>query len=247
MKHLEEGAILAIRDGMPVSSQARGHAEECSTCEGALALASQRASLVGSALGTLDTPVDVDGAKARVRARLDARRAAERPRRRAYLPLGRAAALLLVAGGAAWAMPGSPVRDWVSSTDSDAAVDSAPLEAVPAQAVEGGGIEVDMPAEGIVVSLSSVDGDSDVRLEWVDRPVARISAAAGSTYAFAEGRAEADVAPGPVVVEIDRAATSVTIEINGQVVFAGTASAATVTDGTASSTADGLVFPAPAR
>lgn len=247
MRHLDEGTILEIRDGALVPADARIHAGECSSCADALTVATQRAGVVGDLLDLLDRPVDVGGAKARVRARLDARRAAEEPKRALYLPLGRAAAILLFAAGAAWAVPGSPVRDWISDTDGTASFEGATLDPASPQALEGGGIEVEMPAGGIVIALSSVDGRSDVRLDWVDRPVARISAAAGSTYAFAEGRAEADVAPGAVVLEVARSASSVTIEINGRLVFAGTAESPTVTDADATRTGDGLLFPAAAR
>lgn len=220
MRHVDEGTIVAIRDGALVTGEARQHVESCSECARSLAEARRRAEAIGAALASPAEPLDIERAKRQVRGWLDDRRA-ERPRRRFPLPLGRAAALLLLAGGAVYALPGSPVRDWVRGSGSD----EAPAVATDQEVLAAGGIEVPMPEEGIRVSLASVAAGAAVELIWVDEPVARILAGEGTSYSFAEGRAEAIVAPGPVRIEISRSAPSVSLSVNGRMIFEGSADA----------------------
>jgi hypothetical protein len=219
MKHVDEGTIVAIRDGALVTGDARQHVDTCSECARALAEARRRGASIEAALAPRPETLDVERAKRRVRNRLDARRG-ERPRRRFLLPLGRAAALLLVAGGAAYALPGSPVRDWVRGPGPDP---EPIVAAMDQEALAGGGIAVPMPEDGIRVSLGSVTAGAAVELVWVDEPVARIYAAEGTSYSFAEGHAEATVAPGPVRVEVFRSAPSVSLRVNGRMIFEGSA------------------------
>lgn len=248
MKHLDEGTITALRDGALVLADARTHVHECLLCAEALSAAEARADTVARALGLVSEPVDVESAKARVRARLDGRRGSEVAPRRALWPLGRAAALLLVGAGAAWAMPGSPVRDWLRPEATTAAHGSATTAPV---AVEGapmdGGIEVGLRSGRIAISLEGVSDDALVTITWVDEPVARISGPAGSSYGFAEGRAEASVTAGPVEIEISRAAQSVVLEVNQRTILEGPASDPRISGEVVSRTSDRIVFAQTAR
>ncbi len=247
MKHLDEGAIVALRDGALVLSDVRTHAAECSACADALVAAEKRAVTIGRALDTIAAPVDVDAAKARVRARLDGKRAAEVPTRRILWPLGRAAVLLLVGAGAAYAIPGSPLREWIDPVDAAPSHAAATSSTVEPQAVEDGGIEVGLRAGAIAISLTGVRDEARITVTWVDERVARISAPVGSSYGFAEGRAEVSVTPGPVRIEVDRAATSVVLEVNGRMILGGPAANPRVTGEVVTQTADHIVFSLPQR
>lgn len=241
MTHLNEGIVIAIRDGALVPGDARVHAEECSVCAEALARARQRAEDIAEILGSMTADVDVEAAKASVRARLDELRAAERLRRRWIPSLGRAAALLLVAAGAAYALPGSPVRGWIESTQERLTVDP-PVAATSQERVDGSRIEVAVPDEGIHVGLRSVAPGAEVQVVWLDEPVARISAAAGSSYSFAEGRAEAVVTAGDVRLEIFRGARAVSIEINGRMVYEGSSDSPRLLEGVVTRNEDRMIF-----
>ena len=246
MKHLDEGTIVALRDGALVLSDVRTHAGECSVCAEALVSAEKRATTIARALHSIVEPVDVETAKARVRARLDGQRAAEVPSGRILWPLGRAALLLLVGAGAAYAIPGSPIREWLDPVEVAPSHGAASTVAEP-QAVDDGGIEVGLRSGAIAISLTGVGDAEQITVTWVDEPVARISAPAGSSYGFAEGRAEVSVTAGPIRIEVDRAATSVVLEVNGRMVLGGPAANPRVTAEVATQTPDQIVFTLPQR
>lgn len=239
MTHVDEGTIVAIRDGALVVGEARAHVESCPECARSLEEARRRAAAIEGALSMPVEPLETERAKARVRRQLDRRRDQALPGRSFPLPLGRAAALLLVAAGAAYALPGSPVRDWLRGDESaaDATVAATEQEVLPA-----GAIEVAIPEEGIHVTLGSVSAGVPVELVWVDEPVARIFAAEGSRYSYAEGRADAVVAPGPVRVEIFRGTPSVSLSVNGRIMFEGSADAPRVLESALVRDGDRVVF-----
>jgi len=214
MTHLDEGTIVALRDGALVSGDASEHLHGCGRCRTALEESELQAGRVAAALERLDEPFDVEAAKRRVRDRLDA--APERTlRRRGGLHLGRAAAILLIAAGAVSALPGSPVRTWLLPASTDA--DPVPATTSPTQeSLSEGGIVVNVPDGRMEIVLSGVEPGSEVEVLWMDAATARVSAAAGSSFSFAEGRAEARVAPGPVRVELPRYAPTVSVQVDGR-------------------------------
>jgi hypothetical protein len=205
-----------MRDGALLSTDAHLHVEACDACREALDSAKVRAAEVASDLETLDLPIDVEAAKTRVRERMDAMRSAERPQRGRPWYVGRAAALLLLTAGAAYALPGSPVRDWISPSathDDESAGVTGP------RAPEPLGIEVDVPDGRIRITLRGMIAESELEVVWLDTPTARISAALGSSYSLAEGHLQATVTAGPVRVEIPRGASMISIEVNGRMVL----------------------------
>jgi hypothetical protein len=246
MNHLEEGTMLAIRDRELIAGDARAHVAECGHCRTTLEELERRADMIASALRALDGPLEVERAKAAVRARLDARWDADRvPAGRWRAHLGRAAAILLLAAGAAYALPGSPVRGWI-----DGRVGGDGATAVPAavQEVSGeGAIEVGLDAGRIQVVLSGLPPGSTLDVVWTDRATARIVAAAGTSFSFGEGRAEAVVPPGPVRVELPRGASAVSIEVDGRMYLRGAADGLDVLVPAAEHTAERIRFIAPER
>jgi len=215
MSHLDEGTIVAIRDGALVGGDASEHLAACSQCRTGLDDARRRAELIAGELAGLDTPVDTVLAKEAVRKRLDSARDPSRGPGRTLWHLGRAAAVLLAATGAAYALPGSPVPGWFSSTDVVPAVGPDVVDRAQEPPLEGG-IEVSVPEGRMQIFLNGVTPGSELVIVWVDAPIARIAAAPGSSFSFTEGRAEATVAPGPVRVELPRFAQSVSVAVDGR-------------------------------
>jgi len=215
MTHLDEGTILAIRDAVSVDASAHEHLHDCSVCLGVLEETRGRSAMLTDTLAELDEPTDTLAAKSAVRARLDsARSAREAPAWRKW-HLGRAAAILLVTTGAAFALPGSPVRSWWAGSVSD----TEPSDAeVPPQSreLQPGGIAVEVPQGRILVVIHGATPGTELEVTWVDELTARISAPVGSTFTYSDGRAEVDAVPGVIRVELPRGARMATVEVDGR-------------------------------
>jgi hypothetical protein len=218
MTHLDEGTIVSLRDREWAPDETHGHLETCAGCEAALREAEQRAVQIERALASLESPeLDLEAARARIRARVDAR--TERSMRAGARwwtgHLGRAAAVLLVVTGAVSALPGSPVRNWIAGP-------AEPVHMVPAAATETfqeaatSGVAVPVPAGGIRVVVTSLGPIGPLEVVWIDEATARVDAPAGSRFTYGEGRVEAMVAGGPVRIELPRAGATVAIEVDGQ-------------------------------
>lgn len=243
MSHIDAGTIVTIRDGGLVDGEARRHVQECVVCRAALADARILSQSVERALEALAPEVDVDlaVAKAEVRRRLDRRREATHRSAPGLLPsLGRAAGLLLVAAGVAWALPGSPVRDWLGRGSAPGSVEApAPRDAATATAAEG--IEVGVPASGLRIVLASVAPDATIEVLWSDDARATIVAGPGSRYAVSDGRAGVVAGPGPVRVTLPRAGP-ITIEVDGRMILRQADGESEVTGDVLSRSADRIVF-----
>lgn len=247
MNHLDEGTITAIRDRTPVDADAREHLATCVSCRTALDDARHRTVLVERSLATLEQDVDLAAAKAAVRARIDAARDAEVDRGgRLRSHLGRAAAVLLVAAGAVYALPGSPLREWTVGTD-EVQPPNGPLATPPQEAPSRGGIEVNVPDGRMEVVLRGVEAGSFVDVVWSESATARISAAAGSSFSFGDGRAEATVAPGPIVVALPRFASVISLEVDGRTFLRRSSGALEVLEPTVERSEDRLRFVVRAR
>lgn len=210
MTHLDEGMIVTIRDGALVDADAPEHVETCSRCAEALELAKERQTRVSRALEYLDRPVDLDRARARARSRLGAGPAAARPSHpRVLAVLGRAAALLLLAAGVTYALPHSPLREWLGP-------DAPPADAPPA---DSEGVEVDVPPTGLTLEVTPPDAGASVDVVWIDVPYVEITAPTGTRYAVSGDRAEVSLEPGPVRIGLPRAGGPVRIESGGRIVL----------------------------
>ena len=240
MSHLEEGTILTLRDGGLVSADAEAHLLHCSDCSASMTLASERSSRVARALESLDVKSDIEAAKSRARAALDSRSALRPPRAGTRWHLGRAAAILLLATGAAYAMPGSPFRDWVNSRVGPSAGTETNAPSGPQDYAAG--IDVVVVDGSIRISLTSVADDTRLDVVWIDEAVARISGSAGSSYSVAQGSAEADVTPGPVRVALPRSASLVVLEVNGSTILRRSESGLQLLEEPVSQNDDRIVF-----
>lgn len=225
MTHLDEGTLVALRDGDAgalADVLADAHLRACDACSEALHEAKRRAPVIAAALDSLDEPIDILRAKAAVRRRLDTQRGAQRIRAAGWWRghLGRAAALLVLTAGAASALPWSPIRHWWTGAPASApmaepgtgvATPSAP------QAAPAAGISVGVPDGRITVVVSGAEPGTVIDVRWVERATARVSAPSGSGFTYADGRAEVEAAPGPIEVDLPRAAEAASLVVDGRV------------------------------
>ena len=239
MTHLAEQSILEARDGFPLEGSLRVHLDECVECRSRLEQAHARAAEIGSALGALDESFDVASARDAVRARLRA----PRPRR-SLVPLGRAAALLLVAAGAASALPGSPVRSWLVSSADDAsasAVEQTPAAVAPQRA----GVSVPAATGPLEVRLDGVPNGTVIDVLWVSDGSATVYANAESTFQSSPGAVRVEVVPGPVTVELPRSALA-SIRVNGRMYLERTPAGLSTPGPVTEAREDGVTFRTPA-
>jgi hypothetical protein len=247
MTHLDEAHLLAIRDGDPGEhAQGEQHLAGCAPCRDALQRLRDRSAAIAQALNSLDVVHDVADARARVRQRVTegasgTTGAIPLTHRGRFWSTGlsRAAGILLVTAAAASALPGSPLRTWVSELigpNEEAAVSGAPSALAPDDVVAGGetaGVRLALVSGPLRVSLSEVAPGSELRVQWVSGAEAAVFAPVGSRFTSAEGRIEAAVTPGPVRVELPRGLVPVSLEVNGRIYL--------------TSTSSGLEIPGPAE
>lgn len=248
MSHLDAGAITTLRDRALVDDDVRRHAETCPVCRQALDDARGRQDHVGELLRSLDVPgaPDVEAAKRKVRLRLDRRReAAHRPRPLFPVALGRAAALLLVAAGVAYALPGSPLRSWLTDGGGSGIVPTSTVTGEAATAFES--VQVPVPPSGLRIALLDVAPDMPVEVRWIEGEQARIAGGPEARYAISEGRTEARVASGPIRLELPRSGPRVTVELDGLVVLTRSDAGVEVSAEVLERDADGLVLTVGAR
>ena len=106
--HLEEGQLEALLDGELVEAEAlaaRQHVAECAECRSALDGLQQDEKWLHGVLGALDHPLPHRTAREII--------ARATPQRSASWRWAAGMALLVVAAGTAYAIPGSPLRPWV--------------------------------------------------------------------------------------------------------------------------------------
>jgi len=210
MRHLDEGMIVTVRDGALVDSDALAHIETCASCAQALEMARERQALVTRALDELDSPVELDRARARTRSRLgDGPAPPLRAHRRVVALLGRAAALLLLAAGITYALPHSPLRDWLGP-------DAPPAESAPPGSE---GLEVDVPLTGLTLEVTPPPEGATVDVVWIDAPHVEVTAPAGTRYAVSGDRVAVSLEPGPVRIGLPRRAGPISIESGGRTVL----------------------------
>lgn len=243
MSHLDALTIVALRDGEPVDAAAHRHAEECAACRASLADASVLCRSVASALDTLTPDVEIDmvAAKAAVRRRLDARRdAVHRKSTRLLWSLGRAAVLLLVATGVAYAFPGSPLREWLSPRPTLDSVDAPSATGAARSPSEA--IDVGIPPDGLRVVLTGLPSEATVEVRWIEGTRATIVAPPGSRYTVSEGRAAVGVTTGPVIIAVPRDGPAITIEVDERMIFRRVDGALELSGEVVSRSADRIVF-----
>jgi len=258
MSHLDEGRLLELRDETPAGDDdAWRHLEACSECREALEDVRGRATAIGSALDFLDDPVDLELARSAVRARVAGRSAAvagatsivTAPSRRRLRGLSRAAGILLVAaGGVAAAIPGSPLRRWVSTmlapdeTAETRSAEPAAAAATERSSAETAGIRVEATTGPLRITLRGFAPGVDLSVLWVPGSEAAVFAPLGTRYMRGQGRIEADLSSGPVRVELPTGSSPVTLEVDGVVYLRRGEFGVALLGPVASQSTDGVVF-----
>lgn len=254
MTHLDEGQLLAVRD----DESRHEHLAACALCRQSLDELHHRREVVSGALATLDAPTDLEAARARVRERVAAQSSpardvvpiASRPRRTLW-SLSRAAGLLLVTAAGLSALPGSPVRSWVSRVlaptvpESRTEAGAAPEAATAASEGEAAGVRLSVPRGPLRVVVNGAEAGSEIRVRWVPGIDAAIFAPVGSRFTSGEGRLDARVTPGTVRVELPRGVTSVSLEVGGRIYLRSTDAGLDVPGPVAERSASEIVFRIP--
>lgn len=236
--HLDDARILMLRDGDPSDPRDAAHLHACTVCAAELDEARVRASVVADALSTLDFPVDLAAAKAAVRERLDRERPPARARR--PIPIGRAAAILLLTAGAAAALPWSPVSPWRRSPTPPASLSTTPAQPAPQDAASAASVTVDV-ADRIEISVSSASPGSELEVLWRDGTSVRVAAPRGSSFALGAGRVEVAATGGPIRIEAPRSA-GLAVVVDGRTYLERTSAGLTLSEPAAEVSDDGVRF-----
>jgi hypothetical protein len=236
MTHIEEGVLQAYLDA-EVSAGARAdidkHLQGCTACAAELERMSNSSRLFSNAVRRTDVHAPVLMAQARFAGvqRLEKKAPAFGPRR----AFARAAMFIVgLAAVAGAAVPGSPVRAWISDAltraglldePQSAAAPASPAEepAVQRDAPESTALAID-PVDGQVrVVLKNVDPNTVVSVRLVDGPRAVVEAtgiAATARFRTGAGSLEVTGIPGgSVVVQIPRTVSDGVVEQDGKVIF----------------------------
>lgn len=219
MSHLDEATLVALRDGETGANgiEAERHLAECGACASALQELRARQASIADLLVELDEPFDVAVAKNAVRARLRGRGAAPRF---VHWSFRRAAsvALLLAAAGAAYALPGSPLRSWLAGgRDTGAMQTPATVENTPAMTSDTEtGVHLDVAGGPLRIVLNGVAAGTEIEVRWVSGTTASVMAPRGTRFTTSDGRIEAVTAPGTVRVELPRGALPASLVVSGR-------------------------------
>ena len=215
-RHLGEGTLQALLDGaLPPGERpaAEAHLAACGECAAAareLRALNERASAL-LAMGDVPAPVA-----------------------QAQMSLRAAVLVLALAGVAAAAVPGSPVREWLEDAVLPAKKETLapsvgrapappPRQAPAPGAPTGVSIRPDAGAVRVVLSGASPRLQVTARLVDGDRAevLARGRAVPGARFRTGPGRIEVvGAGPGEIEVAIPRAARAASVEVNGRVLVA---------------------------
>jgi predicted anti-sigma-YlaC factor YlaD len=237
MMHVEEGVLQAYLDD-EVTAGARTdideHLQSCSACTDELTRLRQASQLFASAFRESDVVAPSVVAQTRLAEirRFQPEFARPRPRR----ALARAAMFIVGLGAvASAAVPGSPVRAWLSDAltragllEEPQSATAPPLPAPEATAAPEGtqqstALAIDPVAGSVRIVLRNVSPTVSVSVQTVDQPRAVVEAAGAASKArfrTGVGLLEVDgIDGGSVVVQIPRGVTSATVERDGRIIF----------------------------
>lgn len=233
MTHAAEGLLQAYIDGEvegSASAELDLHLARCSECAAELERLRTAGARVASAFALLDLPRPAEaGAQAWWAVRNEARR----PMRSRFVPgaLGRAAALVLVAAGvASAALPGSPVRRAIAGWLED---EAAPAEATAPTPVTTPAVEpaaapalrraemTVLPVNGSVrVLIWAAADQATLRVNFVRGD--RVSVQAGGEegevrFRSGPGRLEVyDLGAGQATIQLPLSLTNASVEVDGR-------------------------------
>jgi hypothetical protein len=235
--HVPNEVLLAFLDRevqAAEQTEIEGHVERCQAC--AVRLAGLRAATghVGEALEALDVdlpwtdmPAELaeaarDAGATGVRA-ITTAPSVRRSRRFSGRAMAVAASLVLLLAAGAWAVPGSPLRAWLSR--SAAAVsdllrsDSPETEVTGAEDTADSGVSV-QPLDGLVrISVQAAGPGTRVRVRLTNAEFASARSTEASVgYSVGPGLIEVVQPSGEMMIELPRRALDARVEIDGRVV-----------------------------
>jgi hypothetical protein len=244
MAHPDESLIRAYLDGELDEAEAdsfRSHFPSCPDCQAEVRLQEEATAQLSGALLLLDHEPSVPEARARVQAwasgdRARQERAPHERTSRWGLPgslLKVASIALIFTAAAASALPGSPVREWLTQgwnalvglDEPETAVQEGRL---PAEGDRAGASEPSssetwtkiVPQEGSVeFGLFDLPEGAEIRVFWVDGDQAGIFAGEGTRFRTDSGRLEAHSPPGGVRVEVPTSLSRVLLTLDGRVLL----------------------------
>ncbi len=227
MEHPDSGQLVAFLDGEVSESEAgeiKAHLDQCPDCSASFLALESSSSAVSDALSRLDTAPPSNQLKARRRPTQDN---ASKVRTGFWtLPRAASIALLFTAGGAS-ALPGSPVRQWMTQLLDNVMVgsgtDTQADPTTPDTEPQAGGDQAEMgPGAGVAAVDGNVEiwihdlpAEAELRVQWIDGDDAWVFAGEGTRFNTAAGRVEAFSPPGSVRVEIPRNLPGVVVYLNG--------------------------------
>jgi hypothetical protein len=126
-------------------------------------------------------------------------------------------ALLLVAAGAAYALPGSPLRSWLARGDADGVRTTATVQPAPAVTSDPEtGVHLDVAGGPLRIVLNGVAAGTEIEVRWVSGTTASVMAPRGTRFTTSDGRIEAVTAAGTVRVELPRGALPASLVVSGR-------------------------------
>jgi len=181
---------------------------------------------VAEALSLLDVEPGLEGARARI-LRRNAEGSTAGARIRRTLPRAASFVILLTAGAAA-ALPGSPVRRWVTRGWEAISHAEEPVNP-PVQGIEAGepataatddpgmvGATIPLSPGGLELDLRDLGAGASLRILFVDGSQAGIFAGEGTRFRSETGRLVASGPPGDVTMEIPLREARVLVTVNGE-------------------------------
>ncbi len=228
MEHPSDAMIRAFLDGEAgrAESEIQAHLSACAGCRARAGEQGRREAVVAEALSLVDVPPPLERARAAIRRHeRESGRWAGLVRRN--LPRVASVAVLLTAGAAA-ALPGSPIRSWLTrewaelsgSGDSSAVTSLTTGEAASDMAggeAERVGATIPYTPEGIELHVSGLNPESSLTVLLVQGTEAGIFSSEGTRFRSQTGRLEAEDPPGDVTVEIPVTTPGARLVVNGEV------------------------------
>lgn len=214
--HVDEGVLLALIDGEATAGDDRAHVDACEECASRLEELRFAVRRVSASLADLDGPSPLSEMPDRLRrAVADAPTPIDRPavRRGAVgrRSIAAAAGLVLVVAAGAYAVPGSPVKDFVDG--SFAAIsdlfggDAGPADPGPSR------VAVQPVDDRVQVTIEDATADLRVTIRLVASAAATVSAR-NPRFSVEVGEIRVNDAAGDLSVELPAGVSGV-VTVNG--------------------------------
>lgn len=224
MEHPDEGQIRAFLDGEAGDAHPglETHIRQCSQCSAIVQSQEEALMRLSEALAASDVaPPLVRSRQALLRAR---RKKAPWTMTRRNLPKAASIAILITAGAAA-ALPGSPLRDWIRGSPAGVQESGAPSppSAEPAAALASGedlgmvGASLPLKEGGMTIRILELAPGAEIRVQMVEGDQVGIYAGQGTRFRTEEHVMEATGAPGNLRVEVPRGMDGYEVVVEGQV------------------------------